>query len=120
MLRNLDPANTEDIQTYHTWMEKHALIAQAEARFLERKNDLLAVSRRRSATSVGGVGPHQSIAIGLPLIGVLPLIALAVVPTLLGRLFIIVLIGGLEVAVVASTELIDFMTIREWVVCASM
>ncbi|KAF2115209.1 hypothetical protein BDV96DRAFT_599578 [Lophiotrema nucula] len=123
MLKNLDPANTDDIQVYHTWMERHAPIDKAETRFLERKNDLLTVSRnttRRSASSVGGVGLHQSMAIGLPLIAVLPLIALAVVPGLLGRLFIIVLIGTAEVAVVVSTELIDFMTVQEWVICASM
>jgi hypothetical protein len=111
----------EDVQAYQTWMERHAPIEISEARFLDRKNDLLAVSRRRSATTVvGGVVPHQSAAIGLPLIAVLPLMAFAIVPSLLGRLFIITLIGGAEVMVVSSTELLDLMSMREWVICASM
>lgn len=119
MLKNLDPANAEDVQAYHTWMERHAPIDQTESRFLDRKNDLLAVSRR-SANIVGGVKPHQSIAIGLPLLAMLPLMAFAAIPGLLGRLFSIILIGMVEVAVITSTELIDFMSVREWVVCASM
>ncbi|KAF2268637.1 hypothetical protein CC78DRAFT_540891 [Lojkania enalia] len=120
MLKNLDPANTEDIQAYHTWMERHGPVDQTESRFLERKNDLLAVSRRRSASTVGGARPHQSVAIGLPLLAMLPLMAFATTPGLLGRLFCIMLIGAVEVAVVVSTELIDMMTFREWAVCASI
>jgi hypothetical protein len=120
MLKNLDPARAEDVEAYHSWMEEHAPVDRSETRFLEQTTDLLAVSRRRSAGSVGGAGLHRSIAIGLPLIAVVPLIALAVVPGVFGRLFVIVLIGSAEVAVVVSTELIDFLTLREWVVCASM
>ncbi|KAF2739527.1 hypothetical protein EJ04DRAFT_426619 [Polyplosphaeria fusca] len=120
MLKNLDPASTEEVHAYHSWMEKHAPIDCSEARFLEQKDDLLAVSRRRSAASVGGAGLHQSMALGLPLMAVLPLIALAVVPGVLGRLFVIVLIGSAEVGVVVSTELMGLLTVREWVVCASM
>lgn len=120
MLRNLDAPNTADIHAYHTWMEKHAPIDRNEARFLERKTDLLAVSRRRSAIAVGGVGPHQSAAIGLPLILILPLMAFAVVPGLLGRLFIVILIGAAELMLVTSTELIDLMTVKEWVACSSV
>ncbi|KAF2477851.1 uncharacterized protein BDR25DRAFT_4530 [Lindgomyces ingoldianus] len=119
-VKNLDAANAEEIQAYRTWMEKHAPIELSETRFLDRKDDLLAISRRRSASNVGGVGPHQSAAIGLPLILVLPLFSFALVPTLLGRLFIIILIGAAEVTVVASTELMGVMTIGEWVTCASM
>ncbi|KAF2195406.1 hypothetical protein K469DRAFT_544281 [Zopfia rhizophila CBS 207.26] len=120
MIKNLDPANTEDIQAYRTWMEKHAPIEHAEARFLEHKNDLLALSRRRSAINVGGVGLHQSAAIALPLILLLPLMAFAMIPGLLGRLFIIILIGAAVVVVVASTELMSLMTVQDWLKCASM
>lgn len=120
LLMNLESANAEDILAYRTWIEKHAPIEATETRFLERKNDLLAVSRRRSAITVGGVVPHQSAAMGLPLIAMLPLMAFAIVPSLLGRLFIIGLIGAAEVMIVTSTELMDLMTLREWVICASM
>ncbi|KAF2796563.1 hypothetical protein K505DRAFT_160845 [Melanomma pulvis-pyrius CBS 109.77] len=118
MLRNLDAPTTADIHAYHDWMEKHAPIDRNEARFLERKTDLLAVSRRRSAMAVGGVGPQQSAAIGLPLILILPLMAFAVVPGLLGRLFIVILIGAAELMLVTSTELIELMAVKEWVACS--
>ena len=120
MVKTLDPAKIEDIQTYRSWIEQHSPIESSEVRFLERQTDLLAVSPRRSASTVGGVGSHQSAAVGLPLIAMLPLMAFAIVPSLLGRLFIITLIGAGEVMVVTSTELIDFMTVREWSLCASM
>ncbi|KAF2711524.1 hypothetical protein K504DRAFT_223157 [Pleomassaria siparia CBS 279.74] len=120
MLKNLDAANAEDMHAYHSWMERHVPIDRTEARFLERKGDLLTVSQRRSATAVGGVRPQQSAAIGLPLILVLPLMAFAVVPGLLGRLFIVMLIGGAEVMLVTWTELLDLMTVKEWVACSSV
>lgn len=121
MIKTLDPAQVEDIQQYKTWIEKHALIEQNETQFLERKNDLLALSRRRSARDVGGVGLTQSAAIGLPVILVLLLMAFAMIPGLLGRLFVIVLIGTAAATVVTSTEqLMGLMTVKEWIACASM
>ena len=121
MLKKLDPANTEDIQAYRSWIEKRSPIDHAETRFLERKTDLLAVKGGRSASSVGGVASYQSAAIWLPLILVLPLMAFAIVPGLLGRLFILTLLGGAIMKLLTSTkELMDMMTIREWAGCFSM
>ncbi|KAF2876781.1 hypothetical protein BDV95DRAFT_561553 [Massariosphaeria phaeospora] len=120
MLKNLDPAGTEDIQAYRSWIEARAPIDPAEMEFLERKNDLLAVSRGRAAGNADGAAHAHSPAIWLPLMLVLPLMVFAIVPSVLGRLFITVLIGAAEVKlVVTSTELMEFMTVREWVVCAS-
>jgi len=119
MSKSLDPPDSVDIHAYYAWLNKHAPIDRTEARFLERKGDLLAVSSRRSAKSVGGAAALQSTAIGLPLILILPLMAFAVVPGFLGRLFIVALIGAAELHLVTSTELIDLMTVKEWVVCSS-
>ena len=120
VMKNLDPASTDDIEAYRTWMERHAPIEHAETRFLERRHDLVAVSARRSANNVGGAGRNQSVAVCLPLILVLPLMAFAMIPGLVGRLFIIALVGSAGVAVVTSTELMGLMTVREWIGCASM
>jgi hypothetical protein len=136
MVKSLDPASADEIQAYRAWLEKHAPIETAEARFLERKDDLLAVAPQRRATNNssgggggaaaaaggggGGVGPHQRAAVGLPLIAVLPLMSFGIVPGLLGRLFIVSLIGAGEVLVVTSSELMGLMSVREWFVCASM
>jgi hypothetical protein len=133
MVKSLEPANTEDIQAYRSWLEKHAPIESAESRFLERKDDLLTVAPRRRTSSAGGgggasgaavveggVGPHQRAAVGLPLIAVLPLMSFGIVPGLLGRLFVLSLIGAGEVLVVTSSELMELMSVREWFICASM
>lgn len=120
MIKNLDPADNEDLQVYRTWMEKHAPVEKFESRFLDHKNDLFSVARTKPASNASGVGPVQSAVLGLPLILVLPLLAFAMIPGLLGRLFIIILIGSAEVALFASTELVSLMTVKEWVTCASM
>lgn len=121
MVKDVDTAGTEDIQAYRSWIEKRTPIDYAETRFLQHSTDLLAVTRRRSASTVGGVPSHQSAAIFLPLILVLPLMAFAIVPGLLGRLFVLVIIGGGIIKVIMSTkELLDLMTSREWTGCVSV
>ena len=120
MLRDLDAPNVDDVQVYRSWLERHAPVERSEAQFLERRHDLIAVPRRRSSTTVSGVSAHQSAAIGLPLIAVMPLMLFAIVPSFLGRLFIIAVIGAAEVSVVTSTELMDLMAVREWALGACM
>jgi hypothetical protein len=121
MVKTLDPANTEDVQAYRSWMEKRTPIDHTETRFLEHKHDLLTVSEGGSASTVGGVLPRQSGAIWLPLVLVLPLMAFAIVPGLLGRLVILSLTGAAMMKLIASTkELMDMMTAREWAGCFSM
>lgn len=136
MVKSLEPASADEVQAYRSWLERHAPIETAEARFLERKEDLLAVAPQRkaihnsrsggggggvaAAAGVVGEGLHQRAAVGLPLIAVLPLMSYGIVPGLLGRLFILSLIGTGEVLVVTSSELMGLMSVREWFVCASM
>ncbi|KAF2445931.1 hypothetical protein P171DRAFT_276231 [Karstenula rhodostoma CBS 690.94] len=121
MVTTLDPAKAEDVQAYRSWMEKRTPIDHAETRFLEHKKDLLTVSEGGSASTVGGVTRRQSGAIWVPLVLVLPLMAFAIVPGLLGRLVILCLTGGAMVKLIASTkELMDMMTAREWAGCFSV
>lgn len=123
LLKELNPASPDETQAYRAWMEKREPIDYAETRFLERRHDLLAVSRKTavsSSSSGRGGGHHHSAAVWSPLILVLPLMAFAMVPNMLGRLVVIVLIGGTELKVVTSTpELMSFMTVQEWTVAAS-
>lgn len=121
MLKNLDTPSIEEIHAYQTWMEKCSPLDHMESLFLSRKTDLLSLTRQRRSTivsTVGGAGAgigSQSASIGLPLILVLPLMAFAVVPGLLGRLFMLVLFSAAEVMLVTSTELMDLMSVRQWV-----
>jgi hypothetical protein len=134
MLKNLDTPSSDEIHAYHAWMEKHSPLDRTESLFLSRKTDLLSLTQRRKpviSTAVGGVGTvpgpgpgpgpgPKSAAIGFPLILVLPLMAFAVVPGVLGRLFMLILIGVAELMLVTSTELMDLMSVREWIICSSV
>ena len=124
MLKNLDAPHTKEIRSYHAWMEKHSPIDRTESLFLSHKTDLLSLTRRRRSatnTTVGGAGVGlQSAVIGFPLILVLPLMAFAIVPGLLGRLFMLILIGAGELMLVTSTELMDLMSVKEWALCSSV
>jgi hypothetical protein len=123
LLKELDPASTEDIQAYRTWMEKRSPIDPAETKFLDRKHDLLAVSRRTSASSPRrvGVGQEQHAALWLGLMLVSPVLAFAIVPSLLGRLVVIALIGAAGLRQVTLTpELMNYMSVQEWLISGSM
>ncbi|PVH96368.1 hypothetical protein DM02DRAFT_477070, partial [Periconia macrospinosa] len=116
LLRDLGPAETADIQAYRAWMEKRTPISNSETRFLELKDDLLAVSPRRASSGTAGSAPsHESAAIWLPMILAMPLLAFAIVPGILGRLAILCLNGAAVMKLLTSTgELKELMTIREW------
>ncbi|KAF2028769.1 hypothetical protein EK21DRAFT_69219 [Setomelanomma holmii] len=119
LLKSLDPAGAEDIQAYRAWMEKRAAIDYAETRFLERKNDLVAVSRRPSVSTMRG--QHQSPALWLPLGLVLPLLAFAIVPSLLGRIVVIALITAAELRLATTTpEVMSYLTFQEWAMAAAV
>ncbi|KAL5113448.1 hypothetical protein ACEQ8H_008675 [Pleosporales sp. CAS-2024a] len=114
LVQELEAASAEDIQAYRAWMEKRSPIDSAERRFLERKGDLVAVSRRRVSARHGEQYPCATVA-WLPLVLVLPLLAFAIVPSLLGRVVVIGVIGGAELRQVTLTpELMKYMSIQGW------
>jgi hypothetical protein len=115
MVKKVDTAETEDIQAYRTWVEKRTPIDYAETRFLNHSTDLLAVSRRKSTSTVDGVPSPQALAPLLPFILILPLAVFSMVPGLLGRLFLLVVIsGGIIKVTMSMKELRELMTPREW------
>jgi hypothetical protein len=121
LLKEMDPAGAEDIQAYRAWMDKRSPIDFTESRFLERKSDLLAVSRRPAVVSTTRGGQDKSAVIWHALALVLPLLAFAIVPSLVGRLVVIALIGAAEVRQVTLTpELMSYMTIQEWSIAGAM
>ncbi|KAH7336746.1 hypothetical protein BKA66DRAFT_77710 [Pyrenochaeta sp. MPI-SDFR-AT-0127] len=121
LLKDLDPASPEATHAYRAWIEKREPIDYVETRFLERRHDLLAVSRRTSTSTARGASHHHSASVWFPLTLILPLMAFAIVPGLLGRLVVIVLIGGVELKLVTSTpELKSFMTVQEWTTAATV
>lgn len=104
-------------------MNEHEPIDYAESQFLERGPDLVAIRRRseEGSTAADKEAGHFSAAVWFPLILVVPLMAFAIVPSLLGRLVVIVLIVGVELKLVASApELKSFLAGHEWTAAVSV
>jgi len=109
-------------------MDEHDPINEEESRFLEEDADLVTLPRKvpsssssaPPSTAAPAAGQDQS-AIWFPLTLVLPLMAFAIVPSLLGRLLVIVLIVGAELKMVTSTpQLNNMLSTREWAAAASV
>lgn len=109
-------------------MDEHDPINEEESQFLEEDSDLVTLPRKvpfstsfsPPSTAAPAAGQDQS-AIWFPLTLVLPLMAFAIVPSLLGRLLVIVLIVGAELKMVTSTpQLRTMLSTREWAAAASV
>lgn len=118
MIKAFDPARTEDIRDYQSWVKKHTPIEKVEARFLEHESDLLAITPRKSTHSAPIINHY--LAFGVPLALLLALVTFAMIPDLLGRTFVVAIIAVLEGAVVYFMGLSSVMAIREWILCAVM
>jgi hypothetical protein len=103
-------------------MDEHEPVDYTESQFIERDSDLVAISRKPSTVDKAeSAGTHRSAVVWFPLTLVLPLMAFAIVPSLLGRVVVIVLIvGGVMKLVTETPELMRFMSSREWGVAASV
>ena len=112
-------------------MDEHDPVDEAESHFLEQDSDLVTISRKPSSTVTAstaaqpatGQDASQSApsAVWFPLTLVIPLMAFAIVPSLLGRLVVIVLIVGAELKLIMSTpKLMSLLSTREWTAAASM
>jgi hypothetical protein len=102
-------------------MDEHEAVNYVEAQFLERESDLVAIPHKAFTTAARSSSPHNSAAVWFPLTLVLPLMAFAIVPSLLGRVVVIMVIVGAELKLVTSTpELKCFLSTQEWNAAASV
>ena len=115
-------------------MDEHEPVDETESQFLEREADLVSVVPRKpssptiratASTAVPTAGEKQSAAplsaITFPLVLVLPLMAFAIVPSLLGRCIVIALMVAVASRLVVLTpKLLGLMAMREWSVAATM
>lgn len=118
MINTFESAQTDEIRDYRSWMEKHMPIDKSEARFLSHESDLLAVTSQRTTKS--GSDINQCSALGVLFALLLPLVAFIIVSGALGRLFVAVIIGMAEAAVVVYMDLTSLMPAQEWITCAAV
>ncbi|CAN9458895.1 unnamed protein product [Alternaria alternata] len=133
--KSLEQAPAQAVQDYREWMDEHDPVDETESSFLEQDDDLVIIGPRKpavstptttaTATSVAtptaGQDALQSAppAITLPLLLILPLVAFAIVPSLLGRIIVIGLTVGMEGKIVRETpQLMRLLSLRDWSIAA--
>jgi hypothetical protein len=133
--KSLEQAPAQAVQDYREWMDEHDPVDETESSFLEQDEDLVTIGPRKpavstptitaTATSVAtpttGQDALQSAppAITFPLLLILPLVAFAIVPSLLGRIIVIGLAVGMEGKIVRETpQLMRLLSLRDWSIAA--
>jgi hypothetical protein len=120
-------------------MDEHDPVDETESSFLEQDEDLVTIGPRKpavstptttatatgtsTATPAAGQDAPQSAppAITFPLLLILPLVAFAIVPSLLGRIIVIGLAVGMEGKIVRETpQLMRLLSLRNWSVAAAV
>ncbi|KAG9190018.1 hypothetical protein G6011_08106 [Alternaria panax] len=130
MNRELEGAGKGEVRAYREWMDEVEAVDEAESQFLERDGDLVSVAPRKMATvtptstttsTAQSAAPSPYSAITFPLLLILPLIAFAIVPSLLGRIVVIGLAVSVAGKVVRETpQLVGLLAGRDWCVAAAM
>ncbi|KAJ9667881.1 hypothetical protein H2201_002067 [Coniosporium apollinis] len=118
MIKTFEPARTNVIRNYQSWMKKHTPIDRSEARFLNHESDLLAVTPQRATNDEHNTSRYSALGIVVALL--LPLLAFVVMSGALGRLFVAAIIGVSEAAVVVYMDLTSLMPIQEWITCGAV
>jgi hypothetical protein len=139
--KSLEQAPAQAIQDYREWMDEHDPVDETESSFLEQDEDLVTIGPRKpavstptttatatatgtsTATPAAGQDAPQSAppAITFPLLLILPLVAFAIVPSLLGRIIVIGLAVGMEGKIVRETpQLMRLLSLRNWSVAAAV
>ena len=135
--KSLEQAPAQAIQDYREWMDEHDPVDEKESSFLEQDEDLVTIGPRKpavstptttatatsTATPAAGQDAPQSAppAITFPLLLILPLVAFAIVPSLLGRIIVIGLAVGMEGKIVRETpQLMRLLSLRNWSVAAAV
>ena len=133
--KSLEQAPAQAIQDYREWMDEHDPVDETESSFLEQDEDLVTTGPRKpavstptatatsTATPAAGQEAPQSAppAITFPLLLILPLVAFAIVPSLLGRIIVIGLAVGMEGKIVRETpQLMRLLSLRNWSVAAAV
>jgi hypothetical protein len=121
-------------------MDEHDPVDETESSFLEQDEDLVTIGPHKpavstpttttatatvtsTATPAAGQDAPQSAppAITFPLLLILPLVAFAIVPSLLGRIIVIGLAVGMEGKIVRETpQLMRLLSLRNWSVAAAV
>jgi len=118
------PAGEERLHAYQQWMAKHTPVHEAEAIFLQKKTDLIALGEvtkpPRSEEAEMKPARHAApVAYYIPLALMLPLLLFSIIPTLGGRLLVTALIGAGAFMVAATTRVRLLMPAREGAICGA-
>lgn len=95
MAHTTNPAPADDIARYRAWMAEHEPVAQAEATYLDRAQDLLTLSVTQQPTPSTHLLPLPSLTLALitsTTATALPILLFRIVPAFSSRLTVILLL----------------------------
>ncbi|GAB7346610.1 hypothetical protein MBLNU459_g1751t1 [Dothideomycetes sp. NU459] len=114
--KEFEQPSGDDIAKYRRWMSTTKPVHDAESRFLRHDHDLVVFPQR----SVFPKTSNQPIVVFLPFILLMPLLAFAVTPGFLGRVFTTALIAAAIWMAISGSEIRPMMAPREWAVAITL
>ncbi|KAI9799169.1 MAG: hypothetical protein M1833_004209 [Piccolia ochrophora] len=130
LVKDLDPAETEDVERYRAWLAKTNPIAPRETSFVQHDNDLVSLRKSKSpypTDHVAATSSHASyqdskrLALSVLSVAVLfPVLAFTVFPWFSVRLVIVVGAAASAMAVLAPTTAGNLMGPGEWGRCVAL
>ena len=96
-------------------MSENHPVDEAEAAFLKDEQDLVVLPRKKVETSI----VTTSAAI-VPFMLLLPLVAFAVIPNFLGRVFTITVVAMTQWMMGSTMHVRHMLTIQEWIACTGV
>lgn len=115
VVQTLPHASERDIETYRAWMKENGPIAKPETRFLEHNLDLISLSPRPVLTTA----IYSTVAITSAAIMV-PLLAFGTISEFLGRMVVVMIIGGATTIFAANAGAERLIDPRDGWRCAAM
>ncbi|ERF69783.1 hypothetical protein EPUS_07039 [Endocarpon pusillum Z07020] len=99
------PATTEDIETYHKWMTENKPVVDAEATYLDKKNDLLSLVQQKKELNLKFSTPRlAAIMIAITSATALPILLFRIIPAFNSRVTVILLLAP-SAAFLAKSQL---------------
>lgn len=130
LIKGLAPAKSADIEAYQAWIDEHSTVAEFETRFLTHQADLLAVTSRSpggrtsrgmpSSFGCAGSAPAYMSTVVSAAAVLIPLLSFSVISEFFGRLFVIIVVGGVATAMMAPSRAGGFMNWEELRTCLAV
>ncbi|KAI9875418.1 MAG: hypothetical protein M1830_008512 [Pleopsidium flavum] len=130
LIKGLHSAKGADVEAYRAWIDEHSTIVESETRFLNHEADLLALTSpspngsawrgpSSPARHSGTAAAHMAIVVSAVAV-LIPLLSFSVISEFFGRLFVIIVVGGVATAMMAPSRACGFVNWEEVGTCLAV